>query len=52
MAEVFAKQIVQAVSRLWLGKETGKEIADESLLLLAELCGILKPLVRKIKKRP
>ena len=52
VAEIFAKQIVQAVTRLWLGREAGKEVADESLLLLAELCGLLKPLVRYHFDRP
>ena len=46
VAEVFAEQIVQSVARLWLGKEASKEAADELLLLLAELCGLLRPLVR------
>ena len=45
MAEVFAKQIVDSVARLWLGQEAGQEVADESLLLLAELCALLQPSV-------
>ena len=46
-AALFAPRIIQAVARLWFGdEEGGRKVADESLLLLAELCEQVKPLVR------
>ena len=50
VAEVFAKQITAAISRLWLSDSAEQQVADEALLLLAELGGLLQPMVRHLLK--
>lgn len=48
IAALFAPRIIEAIARLWLSPEvTGKKAADEALLLLAELCEQVKPLVSR-----
>ena len=44
-AAIFAPQLLQALARLILDAEVGLEVGDAALLLLAELCELVKPLV-------
>ena len=45
IAAIFAPQLLQALARLMLDPGVGLEVGDAALLLLAELCELVKPLV-------
>jgi hypothetical protein len=46
VAAIFAPQMLQALARLMLDADGDTELGDAALLLLAELCELVKPQVR------